>query len=133
MQRLSVIAQEGGSEPLPKDVVTALIRAAFPASAASPRSTAAHGNSRSESPGDLASVVQTRVAEHLMTLAASPSATPEVRAAALAGVIEVQKLVHAASSPAARLLDHEITLYLANPHDNTPKLVPSGAPPGPPV
>ena len=133
MQRLSVIAQEGGSGPLPKDVVTALIRAAFPASAASPRSTAARGNSGSESPGDLASVVQTRVAEHLMTLAASPSATPEVRAAALTGVIEVEKLVHAASSPAAQLLDHEITLYLANPHDNTPKLVPSGAPPGPPV
>lgn len=135
MQRLLVIAQQGGEGPSPGEVVGLLIRAAFPASADNLRSSVSDVRKASNraSSGDLARVVQTRVAEHLMTLAASSSATSEVRAAAFAGVVEVQKLVHGASSPAARLLDHEITLYLANPRENSPKLAPSGAPAGPPV
>jgi hypothetical protein len=82
---------------------------------------------------ELASAVQARVAEYLMLLAADANATPEVQAAALAGVYDVQKLVHSGSTPAARLLDHQITLYLADPHQNMPVVKPSGAPPGPPV
>ena len=135
MQRLAVIAQEGGEGPSPSEVVISLIRAAFREKGASRRADASGSNARGHEPvaADLASVVQTRVTQHLMALAASPSATPEVRAAALEGVYEAQKIVHASATPSARLLDHEITLYLQNPHDNTPKLIPSGAPPGPPV
>jgi hypothetical protein len=34
---------------------------------------------------------------------------------------------------AMQQIDHEITLFLQNPEQNTPKLKSSGAPPGPPV
>jgi hypothetical protein len=80
-------------------------------------------------------VVQTEVAERLMVLAANSDATPEVRAVSLAGVREVQSAVRkvAARGPVIEQLDHEITLFLQNPEQNTPKLKPSGAPAGPPV
>jgi hypothetical protein len=68
-----------------------------------------------------------------MSLAANNIATSEVQAAALSGVYNVQKSIHADSSPAARRLDREINLFLTDPHQNTPKPRPSGAPPGPPV
>jgi hypothetical protein len=38
-----------------------------------------------------------------------------------------------AANPMLQRLDHEITLFLQNPQQNTPKLKSSGAPPGPPV
>jgi hypothetical protein len=68
-----------------------------------------------------------------MLLAVDGSASPEVQAAALTGVMNVQKIVHGDQSAAGRRLDHEITLFLSNPHENAPKLKPSGVPPGPPV
>ncbi len=70
-----------------------------------------------------------------MILAANSEATPEVRAAALAGVREVQSAVkkNAARGPALEQINHEITLFLQNPVQNTPKLTSSGAPAGPPV
>ena len=84
---------------------------------------------------DLAGVIQTEVAERLMVLAANSDATPEVRAVALAGVREVQGAVKkiAVRGPEAEQIDHEIVLFLQNPEQNTPKLKPSGVPPGPPV
>ena len=62
---------------------------------------------------DLAGVVQTEVAERLMILAANSEATPEVRAAALAGVHEVQGVVKksATRGPVAeqtRSRDHSV-------------------------
>ena len=39
----------------------------------------------------------------------------------------------AARTPALEQIDHEITLFLQNPQQNTPKIRPSGAPAGPPV
>jgi len=70
-----------------------------------------------------------------MVLAANSDATAEVRAVALAGVHEVQSAVksRAAGNPVVQQLDHEITLFLQNPEQNTPKLKSSGAPAGPPV
>ena len=70
-----------------------------------------------------------------MILAANSDATTEVRAAALAGVRDVQSAAkaHAAGNPAAQQIDHEIILFLQDPVQNTPKLKSSGAPPGPPV
>ena len=120
MQRLNVIVHQSPKALSPAEVIAALVQAAFPAG-----STTA--------PGDIASAVQAQVARHLMLLAADANATPEVQASALAGVYSVQKIMRGGLSPFARQLDHEITLFLANPHDNAPKLTPSGVPPGPPV
>jgi hypothetical protein len=71
----------------------------------------------------------------LMMLAANPDATPEVQALALAGIYDVQNVVKksTAKSPALVRINQEITLFLRNPNQNTPKIKPSGAPPGPPV
>jgi len=70
----------------------------------------------------------------LMVLAANSEATPEVQAAALLGVHEVQGAIKtSAKSPTLQRLDREISLFLQNPSQNTPKIRPAGAPPGPPV
>ena len=69
-----------------------------------------------------------------MMLAANSDATPEVQAAALAGVRDVQAAIKAgAKNAVSQRLDHEIFLFLQNPAQNTPKVKPSGAPQGPPV
>ena len=78
MQRLAVISRQEAQAPSPGSVVSALVTAAFSDTAKTPAER------------DLAGVVQTEVAERLMVLAANSEATPEVRAAALAGVREVQ-------------------------------------------
>jgi hypothetical protein len=83
----------------------------------------------------LAAVVQSQIAERLMVLAANPDATPEVQAISLAGVHEVQSTIKKipVKSSAMERIDLEITLFLQNPSQNTPKLKSSGAPAGPPV
>ena len=98
-------------------------------------SAAFSDNAKTPAERDLAGVVQTEVAERLMVLAANSEATPEVRAAALAGVREVQSAAkkNTARGPVMEQIDHEITLFLQNPEQNTPKLKSSGAPAGPPV
>jgi hypothetical protein len=123
MQRLAVISRQDSQAPSPHSVVSALLTAAFP------------GNSRTPAEQDLAGVVQTEFAERLMILAGNSEATPEVRAVALAGVRELQNTIKGRSADNAVMqqLDHEIMLFLQNPAQNTPKLKPSGAPPGPPV
>ena len=123
MQRLAVISRQEAQAPSPGSVVSALVASAFSETA----KTAAER--------DLAGVVQTEIAERLMILAANSEATPEVRAAALAGVREVQSAVkkNAARGPVLEQIDHEIILFLQNPEQNTPKLKSSGAPAGPPV
>jgi hypothetical protein len=75
-----------------------------------------------------------------MILATNSDATPEVQSAALAGVRSVQDAIKkdaVKNGPAIdavlRRIDHEITLFLQNPQQNTPKLKSSGAPAGPPV
>jgi hypothetical protein len=123
MQRLAVISRQEAQAPSPGSVISALVATAFSDTA----KTAAER--------DLAGVVQTEVAERLMVLAVNSVATPEVQAAALAGVREVQAAVkkNAARGPVMEQIDHEITLFLQNPEQNTPKLKSSGAPAGPPV
>jgi Met-zincin/Domain of unknown function (DUF5117) len=123
MQRLVVISRQDTQVPSPGSVVSALVSAAFSETGKTPAER------------DLSGVVQTEVAERLMVLAANSEAAPEVRAAALAGVREVQSAVKktTARGAAAEQIDHEIILFLQNPAQNTPKLKSSGAPPGPPV
>jgi hypothetical protein len=123
MQRLAVISRQESQAPSPRSVVSALVATAF------------SGTAKTSAERDLAGVVQTEVAERLMILAANSEATPEVRAAALAGVREVQSAVkkNAARGPGMEQIDHEIMLFLQNPGQNTPKLKSSGAPAGPPV
>ena len=121
MERLAVIAHVDKNAISPSAVISQLIGVGFPSAA--------------KTPEDLAGVVQTEIAERLMVLAANESATPEVQAAALGGVKSVQSLVKKSAAQSATLqrLDHEITLFLENPKENTPQLHGSGAPPGPPV
>jgi hypothetical protein len=123
MERLFVTSQQDATVPAPPSVISTLISAAF---ATAPRNPAQR---------DLQGVVQSEVAERLMILAANQEATPEVRAAALAGVHETLKAIQtsAPNTPALQSLDHEIKLFLGNPQQNTPKIKGSGAPPGPPV
>ncbi|MGC2198027.1 MAG: zinc-dependent metalloprotease [Terriglobales bacterium] len=123
MQRVVVIEHASTGALSPSEVVSALVGRAF---------SAARGGASSQD-NDIASAVQTQVAERLILLSADASATPEVQSAALAGVYDVQKIVHAQSDPTARRLKREIELFLSNPQQNAPKLKPSGAPPGPPV
>ena len=123
MQRLAVISRQDARALSPGRVASALVNTAFADTARTPVER------------DLAGVIQTEVAERLMVLAANSDATPEVRAVALAGVREVQGAVRkiAVRGPEAEQIDHEIVLFLQNPEQNTPKLKPSGVPPGPPV
>jgi mannitol-1-phosphate/altronate dehydrogenase len=100
-----------------------LVKACFP------------GNAKTSTERDLEGVVQTEVAERLMILAANPAATTESQSAALAGVHQVQDAMKRTMARNAILdrLEHEITLFLQNPSQNTPRLKTSGAPAGPPV
>lgn len=124
MQRLAVIARETAGAPAAGEVVSALVRAAF---------TDATPASSLKSSEDIVSSVQVDVTEHLMLLAADTGATPEAQSTALAGVYDVQKIIRGRTDAAARRLNREIELFLSNPQQNTPKLKPSGAPPGPPI
>jgi hypothetical protein len=123
VQRLTVIAQQQENALSPQAVISALVAAGFV------------GKVESAAQKDLAAVVQTQIAERLMILSANPDATPEVRAASLAGVREVQNAVKnsAEKTPALDRIEQEIMLFLQNPSQNTPKIKPSGAPAGPPV
>ena len=123
MQRLAVLSGQDSQVPSPRSVVSALVGAAF------------FDRAKSLAEHDLAGVVQTEVAERLMSLAINSDATSEVRAAALAGVREVQTAVkkNTARGAALEQIDHEIMLFLQNPEQNTPKPKSSGAPAGPPV
>jgi len=118
MERLAVIEHESEGSMSPANVVSALVSKGFQDSNAA---------------GPLSSVVQSQIAERLMLLSANTTATSDVLSVALGGVFAIQKIVHARSDASSRRLDHEIELFLINPKDNLPKLMPSGAPPGPPV
>jgi hypothetical protein len=123
LQRLSVLSQQDSQVSSAATIISALVTTAF------------SGTAKTATERDLTGVVQTDVAERLMILAANSEATPEVRAAALAGVREVQSVVKKSTtrSPVIEQIDHEIILFLQNPEQNTPKLKSSGVPPGPPV
>jgi hypothetical protein len=123
IQRLAVLSHEDPSQPSPGSVISALVKTGFP------------GNAKTLAERDLQGVVQTEVAERLMILAANPAATPETQSAALAGVHQVQDAMKRTTARNATLdrVEHEITLFLQNPSQNTPKLKTSGAPAGPPV
>ena len=97
LQRLAVISRQEAQAPSPGSVVSALVATAFTDAA------------KSAADRDLAGVVQTGVAERLMILAANSEATPEVRAAALAGVREVQSAwkKHSARGPVLAQIDDE--------------------------
>jgi hypothetical protein len=123
VERLAVISRQDTNALSPQFVISALVSAGFGRQA------------KNAAEKDLAAVVQSQIAERLMILAVNPDATPEVQAVALAGVHNVQSALKKsiANSPALERIDQEITLFLRNPGQNTPKLKPSGAPAGPPV
>lgn len=120
MQRLQVISDRDPLMPSPGSVISDLVQAVY----AAPPATAAEQS--------LTDVIKIETGERLMILAANADATPEVQAAALAGVRQIQSTLKKQDA-AQQLLDHEIELFLQNPAQNTPKLKPSGAPSGPPV
>jgi hypothetical protein len=117
LQRMLALSHQDPQQPSPSFVISALVTTGF-------------GSSK----GDLSEVVQTEITERLMMVAVSSDATPEVQAAALAGVRDVQAAIKTGTkNPVIQRLDHEISLFLENPAQNTPKVKPSAAPPGPPV
>ena len=77
--------------------------------------------------------VEADIAERLMILSQNDTATPAIRAVALSGVGEIRNSLASSTSVFGKGLGHEIDLFLRDPKNNTPKLKPSGAPPGPPV
>jgi hypothetical protein len=123
VERLAVFSHLDPAQPSPSALITALVDAGFP------------GRAKTAAQRDFEGVVQTEIAERLMILAANSAATAETQSAALAGVHQLQAAVRktAARTPMLDRLDREITLYLLNPSQNTPKLKPAGAPAGPPV
>ena len=121
MERLAVIAHVEKNSLTPAGLVSQIVDAGFAGSAKTPAQE------------DLAGVVQSEIAERLMILAGDGDAPPEVQAAALAGVREVQAAAKKGTGATLQRLDHEITLFLQDPKQNTPKLKGSGAPAGPPV
>ena len=123
VERLAVISQQDSNALSVQAVISALVSAGFA------------GEAKTSAQRELAAVVQSQIAERLMILAANPDATPEVQAIALAGVHDVQSTIKKipVKSSALERIDLEITLFLQNPSQNTPKLKSSGAPAGPPV
>ena len=118
LQRADVIHQQDAQSPSANDIVNALVQTALGANAQ----------------GDpLHDVVEADIAERLMILSQNDDAGPAVRAVALAGVQDIRKSLNTSSSVFDAGLGHEIDLFLRDPKNNTPKLKPSGAPPGPPV
>ena len=119
MQRLAVLSHEDACQPSPTFVISALVNAGFGTS----------GNA------DLGGVIQTEIGERLMLLAANSEATPEIQAAGLTGVRQVQVAIKRSTSrtPTLDRLEREINLFLQDPSQNMPKPKSSGAPPGPPV
>jgi hypothetical protein len=121
VERLAVMSREDAGQPSPEEVISGLVKTAFSHPAAN------------ATQGDLLGVVQTDIAERLMILAVNSDATPEVQAAALSGVRQVHKAIPPVRTAILERLEREIALFLQNPSQNTPKLTPSAAPPGPPV
>jgi hypothetical protein len=122
LQRSTVLSNETPGVPSAATVIKALVDTGFA------------GAPTAASQKAIAGVMQTEIAERLMILAVNAEATPEVRALALAGVQDVQRIVaQRANNADLQRLDREIKLFLENPQQNTPKLKPSGAPAGPPV
>lgn len=121
IERLAVMSREDAGQPSPEEVISSLVKTAFSHPAANAMQ------------GDLLGVVETDIAERLMILAVNPDATSEVQAAALIGVRQVQKAIPQVRPAILERLEREITLFLQNPSQNTPKLTRAAAPPGPPV
>jgi hypothetical protein len=121
MERLAVLSQVDTNAISPRTLIDQMIQAGF------------SGRATSATKQDMVGVVQSEIAERLMILAADTDATGEVQAAALAGVRQVQAATKKGSNATLQHLDHEISLFLQDPKQNTPKVKESGAPPGPPV
>jgi hypothetical protein len=129
IERLLVIQHADAAQLGARDVVSALVNAAFahPATAATARE-----------PVDLAGIVQTELAERLMRLAVDDNATPEAQAIGWFGVDVFEKAMRAnqGASPGTLALlrvAREIELFRRDPKNNVPKARPSGAPTGPPI
>jgi hypothetical protein len=118
VQRADVIHQHDEQSPSANDIVSALVKTAVVAPA--------HGD-------PLHDVVEADIAERLMILSQNDEASAGVRAVALSGLQSIRKSLNTFSSVFNAGLSHEIDLFLRDPKNNTPKLKPSGAPPGPPV
>lgn len=125
LERLQSIRQEspGSNDLSAQDVVQALLRQAFPASASN---------------NGLQSVVQVTVAEGIMNLAANPQAPPRVASAAWSGVLDLKstlsrQLAQSPDNPTLERLQAETARFLRNPHEFAPRKAPTPAPTGPPV
>ncbi|HSS99464.1 MAG TPA: zinc-dependent metalloprotease [Terriglobales bacterium] len=118
LQRMLALSHQDPAQPSPRYVISRMVLAGF----------------GPVTPNDLSDVVQAEIAERLMILATNSEATPEIQAEALEGVLNIQKVIKTrGSTRMLQRLDREISLFLQNPAQNTPKIKPAGTPPGPPV
>jgi hypothetical protein len=124
LQRANVLHEHDPQAPSAFDIIheDLIMKAAFAKNV--PASDPLHG------------VVATDIVERLMILATDERATPRVQGAALEGIEESLNQLNSTSYGGTDWgvqLKQEIERYLRDPKNNTPKLKPSGAPPGPPV
>lgn len=121
LERLETIRQESpdSGDLSAGEVIQALLRQAFPSPAVE---------------NGLQEVVQVKVAEGLMNLAADKQAPAEVASAAWAGVMRLQaKLAGQPQSATVERLQAETARFIRNPWQFAPRLAPTPAPVGPPV
>lgn len=126
LQRLHVIASFTPNALTAREVISALLNAAFDSPAQS-----------SQEKAD-AAAVQSTLAHHLMGLAVNDRATPEVHADAWVGLDALQvklkaKLAQPGATDQLRQIQRELDLFRKDPKNNLPKQMPSPAPTGPPV
>lgn len=118
IERLIAIHTEDANAPGADEVIRTMVSSIFtPANSADP----------------LGQVVQNELADRLMSLAAHDGASPETRAIAITGILQVQKAVSDEANPTGERLRNQIERFLRDPKNNTPRITPSGAPEGPPV
>ncbi len=123
MARLKVMEAEVPDAVTAREVITNLVQAVF------------FNANRNAGERELAAVVQTEAAERLMLLAANREATPEVQAAALAGVRQARAALRtqAVAGSSTQRLQDEIDRFLRDPRQNAPHPRGSNAPAGPPT
>ncbi|HWC16366.1 MAG TPA: zinc-dependent metalloprotease, partial [Terriglobales bacterium] len=127
LARADSIHHFDNAAPSSEEVISALVKSAFGTGGESRASASQSRNS------DLADVVENELADRLMILAADDSATQEVRSQAWTGVNGIYSQVKSQRSATASNIARKIEAFIRDPKQNTPKLRPSGAPPGPPI
>jgi hypothetical protein len=121
LERLNAIHHFEPASPSAAEVIGALVQNTFPSAAAGAKSN------------ELAAVVQNELADRLMILAADDNTPPEASADAWTGVEQILAKLQGTGRAANAALKRRIEMFMRDPKRNVPKIMPSGAPAGPPI